>query len=169
MVKLLSRAVLKIFFCIFILISSTSVSASNLKRTLHFFDRLDKYHLELVTDFYDKNAQFEDPIHKLEGSSEILAYYKNLYQHVDAIHFTFVNTIESGDTVVVAWKMSLITPSINSGKRFIVDGASIITFGGAEGKVISHRDYFDMGQFVYERVSMLGTIIRYIRHKMAGH
>ena len=163
----LTHSTLNFFFCAFIMISSAS--ASNLARTLHFFDKLDKNHLNLVTEFYDDNAKFEDPIHQLQGASEILKYYQNLYQHVDAIHFTFINTIESGNTVVVSWKMSLITPSINSGKMFSVDGVSIITFAGAEGKAIQHRDYFDMGQFVYERVSVLGTIIRYIKHKMAGH
>ena len=35
-------------------------------------------------------------------------------------------------------------------------------------KAIAHRDYFDMGEFVYERVPVLRLIIRHIKNRMAG-
>mgnify|MGYP001788744818 CR=1 FL=1 len=60
-------------------------------------------------------------------------------------------------------------PSLNSGREITVDGVSLITFGGREGKVISHRDYFDMGEFIYERVPILSTVIRIIKNKMSGN
>jgi hypothetical protein len=33
---------------------------------------------------------------------------------------------------------------------------------------IKHRDYFDMGEFVYERIPVLRSIIDYIKSRLAG-
>jgi hypothetical protein len=43
----------------------------------------------------------------------------------------------------------------------------VIPFAGKDGKVISDRDYFDMGEFIYERVPVLRSVIGYIKRKMA--
>ena len=142
--------------------------ASNLDRAKTFFDRLDKDHLALVEDFYDADAVFQDPIHMLRGAKSIRRYYEGLYKNVKSIRFEYPKGIESGDTVSLVWKMRLSTPAINNGKEITVDGVSIITFGGKEGKAISHRDYFDMGEFIYERVPILRSVISYIKKRMAN-
>lgn len=64
--------------------------------------------------------------------------------------------------------MRLKTPALNSGMTFSVDGSSLIEFSGPEGKAISHRDYFDMGEFVYERIPILKLIIQAIKKRLAG-
>jgi hypothetical protein len=63
--------------------------------------------------------------------------------------------------------MTLETSKLNGGKPFSVEGNSVIVFGGPEGKAIYHRDYFDMGEFVYERIPVLGALVRYIKEQMA--
>jgi len=35
-----------------------------------------------------------------------------------------------------------------------------------DGRVNDHRDYFDMGEFIYERVPVLGRIIRAIKNRL---
>ncbi len=144
------------------------VMASNLSRSVEFFRKLDKNHMDLVEQFYDKNAVFQDPVHKLDGSSAVRAYYEKLYKNVDEIRFEYGKQLEDKDTVVLAWRMFLKTQAIDSGKEITVDGTSVITFGGPEGKAISHRDYFDMGEFIYERIPVLSSLIRYIKKRMAG-
>jgi hypothetical protein len=42
-------------------------------------------------------------------------------------------------------------------------GVSHIKFNG---KVYYHHDYFDMGAFIYERVPVLGTVIRTIKNRL---
>ena len=58
------------------------------------------------------------------------------------------------DLVSLEWKMHLKTKALNGGKEMTVDGMSLVTFG-SQGKAISHRDYFDMGEFVYEKIPVL--------------
>lgn len=149
-----------------IIIFSGGAMARNLERSMEFFDKLDSAHLDLVDQFYDKNTVFQDPVHQLKGSEAVKGYYAGLYKNVEAIRFEYGKSTESSDTVILTWRMHLKASAIDS-KEIIVDGVSLITFGGAEGKVISHRDYFDMGEFIYERVPILKSVIGYIKRKLS--
>lgn len=141
--------------------------ASNSERARAFFDHLDRDHLELVNQFYDQDVAFQDPVHQLKGVAAVRSYYAGLYKNVESIRFEYSKALDSGNTVTLAWRMYLKSPSIGGGKEITVDGVSLITFGGKEGKAITHRDYFDMGEFVYERIPVLRTVIGFIKKKLA--
>ena len=53
---------------------------------------------------------------------------------------------------------------LNDGKMFEVIGGSEIHF--KDGLVIYHRDYFDMGEFIYERISVIGFIVKKIKDRL---
>ncbi len=141
--------------------------ASNIERSQEFFNKLSKETMVLVDDFYDPQIVFEDPVHKLSGLQPLKDYYKNLYENVVSIRFDFKSAVESKNVVALEWQMVLVTPSLNSGKEITVDGSSFIEFG-ANGKAIRHRDYFDMGEFVYERIPLLRSIVGYIKNRLGG-
>ncbi len=162
LLKKLSIVLISFFFL------GESAMASNLEKAKDAFNQFDINHLNLVEEFYDKDAVFQDPIHQLKGTKAIRSYYEGLYKNVEAIRFEFKNTSEAGDLVTLEWTMHLKTPVINSNNEFTVDGVSILTFKEQSGKVTFHRDYFDMGAFVYEKIPILGSMVRFIKKKMAG-
>ncbi len=142
--------------------------ASNLQKAKNAFDHLDKDHMNIVEEFYDQNAVFQDPLHKITGTKAIREYYSGLYKNVESIRFEYKRTSEAEDLVTLEWRMYLKSPSLNSGQEVTLDGVSLITFGGKEGKVIFHRDYFDLGEFIYERIPILRSVIVFIKNKMKG-
>ncbi len=137
------------------------------EKSKDFFHKLNKDTLGLVDQFYDPNIHFQDPIHELKSAKEIKDYYGKLYKNVRAIRFVFTSEMESGSSVALFWQMYLTTDALNGGKEYRVDGMSKIDFG-ANGLATYHRDYFDMGDFVYERIPVVSNLIRFIRGKMAG-
>jgi ketosteroid isomerase-like protein len=148
----------------------TSAQANDQSQKIaDFYRGLDKDHIGLVDQFYDKNAEFLDPIVDLHGVSALRDYYAGLYKNVKTIRFDFTSEVAQGNDHVVMWKMTLLSESLNGGKEFSIDGNSFIRFGGADGKVVYHRDYFDMGAFIYERLPVLGRVIRFIKEKMSSH
>jgi len=130
-----------------------------------FFKSLNKETIHLVDEFYDAAACFEDPLGKHQGIARIRKYYAHLYQNVQSIDFTFQEEVVQGSTHVLPWRMDLVS-KLNSGRPLSLDGISYIEFGGERGKAIFHRDYFDMGAFVYEGVPLLGGIIRFIKGQL---
>lgn len=150
------------------LMISAPTPGSPLQQSKDFFQKLSLENIDLVDQFYAADTVFQDPIHRVVGAKSVKEYYKALYSNVKSIRFEYGKGIESGSTVSLEWKMFLVTDAIANGQEITVDGVSLIKFN-KEGKAIEHRDYFDMGEFIYERVPVLGSIIRYIKKRMAGN
>jgi hypothetical protein len=134
-------------------------------KIIYFFENLTKEKLHLVTEFYHPQVKFIDPVGTLDSAEKIKRYYEGMYKNVNKIKFDFSEFHESGKTVVAVWTMTLETDKLNSGDPIKVDGNSVITFDD-EGKAIYHRDYFDMGAFVYEHIPMLGFVVKKIKNRM---
>jgi limonene-1,2-epoxide hydrolase len=140
--------------------------ASNLQRIEVAFNQLDKDHMSIVDEVYAKEATFQDPVQEVKGVDSIRSYYIGLYKSVEFIRFEFKRTSEVDDFVTLEWRMHLKSDSINSGNEFTVDGVSLLTFDGPDGKIIAQRDYFDMGEFIYERIPVLNWFIAFIKSKL---
>ncbi len=139
------------------------------ERARDAFTRLDKDNLQVVDEFYDVNLVFHDPIGTLTGRENMRSYYKKMYQDLKSIKFEYHEDITHDQTVVLVWKMTYATEKLNSGEPIVVEGTSVIKFGGSEDKVVYHRDYFDVGAMVYEHVPVLGWGVRTIKGKLAEH
>lgn len=133
-----------------------------------FFQSLNRNTMDLVEKFYDKDILFRDPIVELKNREEMTEYYKHMYENVETISWEFADEIRQGNSCSLVWKMRLTARNFNGNKPVYLDGVSVIKFGGPEGKAIYHRDYFDMGAFVYEGIPVLGGAIRFIKRKMHG-
>lgn len=128
-----------------------------------FFSGLNKDSMSLVDQFYDENCLFKDPVVQLPNRSSIKAYYEKLYSQVDQITFDFSREVRERDRYTGTWTMTLTAKGFHGGKPLTIDGISYIEFGGREGKAIYHRDYFDMGEFVYEWLPIVGPQVRFVK------
>jgi hypothetical protein len=128
------------------------------------FNTLDIDHMDLLEDFYHADAHFVDPVVDVKGLSKIRAHYEHQYKAVADISFNVVTEHISGDTHTLEWEMHLRTKRLNKGQAFVVPGSSILTFKG--DKVSYHRDYFDLGDMVYERIPVLRFITKKLKKRL---
>lgn len=145
----------------------TQGSLSQQDRIKYAFTNLRADNLEILDGFYDPKTLFVDPLGEHKGIEEVKKYYYNLYKNVEDINFEYRDIISNGNSHVLIWKMNLKAPGLNSGELVTLEGNSVIRFNEA-GLVSYHRDYFDMGEFVYENVAVLGSIIKYVKKRMKG-
>jgi hypothetical protein len=133
------------------------------------FNNFNRDTIYLADDFYDPDVVFRDPIVELRGRDSLKAYYADMYENVTSIRFDFSGGIEKDEEVVVFWTMELRAKGLKGGEPVLLDGTSHIRYGGDSGKVLYHRDYFDMGAFVYENIPVLGSIVRYTKKRLSKH
>jgi hypothetical protein len=133
------------------------------------FNNFNSDTIHLADDFYDTDVVFLDPIVELRGRDALKAYYADMYENVTSIRFDFSGGMEKDDEVVVFWTMEVRAKGLKGGEPVLLDGVSHIRYGGDSGRVIYHRDYFDMGAFVYENVPVLGSIVRYAKKRLSKH
>jgi len=118
-----------------------------------------------VEAFYGPTVEFEDPFIKVTGREALLAYYTKLFADVKELVFDIQTEFQSGDETVAVWTMTMKHPSIAGGEAVVVDGVSYVRF--ENDQAVYHRDYFDAGAMVYEHVPIVGSIIRYVKGRVA--
>jgi predicted ester cyclase len=138
------------------------------EKIVKVFNELRADNLSILDKFYHPDIHFIDPVGEIKGLKELKEYYANMYQNVQEISFDFEKLVEQEDDIASFWTMNLKAKSLNKGQRVKVKGTSRIAFDNSTGLVIMHRDYFDMGEFIYEYIPLLKTIIKTIKKKI-GH
>jgi limonene-1,2-epoxide hydrolase len=117
--------------------------------------------LDNFATVYSEDIVFVDPAHEVHGLEQLVRYSQSMYDNVISCRFEFTGVVESEKSAVLTWNMVLQHPKLNKGATFEVPGCSHIEF---DSKLITyHRDYFDLGSMIYERVPVLGMIIRKIK------
>ncbi|MDA0147280.1 nuclear transport factor 2 family protein [Vibrio sp. LaRot3] len=128
------------------------------------YKQLDGEHLHLLEDIYHSDVVFEDAAHRIEGRESLYRYFENLYQNVHSCVFHISETHQSGNKGFIVWVMDLQHPKLNAGRAISVHGVTHLTF--ADQKVIHHRDYFDLGEMLYEQLPLLGSVVRAIKRRL---
>jgi ketosteroid isomerase-like protein len=129
------------------------------------FNDFNKDTMYLLDEFYSAAVVFEDPINRLDGLDALRDYYANVYKNVTSISFDVTNEVVEGDTHVIMWKMHMTAEKLNKGKPTLTHGTSVIRFN-EEHKVTYHRDYFDMGEMLYQHVPVLGYLVKKANAKL---
>ena len=136
-----------------------------LDRFKNMFNQLDKNHLELLEQIYTPDVKFRDPVHTLNGLPALRDYYSRLYEGVLSCQFTFEAEVIESQQGMLAWVMRFQHRRFRAGETLELSGISQLQFLD-DGRVHNHRDYFDMGEFIYERVPVLGSVIRTIKKRL---
>ncbi len=139
--------------------------ADRRKKITTAFNSFSLQNIGALNEFYSEDVEFCDPIKKITRLENLKHYYIELYKNVKSIRFDFHNFVESENQVACEWVMKISVKNLNSAKPYEVSGSSFFKFDLHE-KVIFHRDYFDVGQMVYEKIPLIGTAVALIRSKL---
>ena len=131
------------------------------------FNTLRANNLKILDKFYHPKIKFIDPIGEINTIKHMKEYYKKMYQNVKDISFDINSITTEKDTIVITWTMFLEAKNLNDGNEVKLDGVSHLVFDKKTNLVIYHRDYFDMGEFIYEYVPLLGRVVKMIKSKLS--
>ncbi len=114
-----------------------------------------------LDDLYDPNVKFEDPMHKVEGRAALLEYFKKLNAQLIYADFEFGTPIYNDNAAAISWTMTM---ALKKPKQVIlIPGISHITF---DTLILTQRDYFDVGASLYEKLPIMGPLLRWIKRKV---
>jgi limonene-1,2-epoxide hydrolase len=129
------------------------------------FNRLNKSNLHLLRDFYVDEVHFIDPVGELRGLQALTGYFAKLYSNVQEISFDIQARYRDGEIETVQWVMKLKAKGLNGGEYIFLDGCSVLKF--KNNRCVYHRDYYDMGAFIYERIPILKWPIQFIKSRLS--
>jgi limonene-1,2-epoxide hydrolase len=127
------------------------------------YNKLNVNNLQTLENVYHNDIHFQDPLHTVNGRKHLIQYFEKMYMNISYCHFEITHSFNSENEAAIYWEMTYRHPSLNKGENILVDGHSRLRV--VDRKVIYHRDYFDLGNLIYQNVPVLGGLISWINNR----
>jgi limonene-1,2-epoxide hydrolase len=126
------------------------------------FETLTPTTLPELLALYAQDARFVDPFNDVRGADKVGAIFEHMFTQVDEPRFVVSRIIDGGNELFMRWDFTFVA----RGKPQHIHGATHFELSAA-GLITLHRDYWDAAQELYEKLPVLGALLRWIRSKLA--
>jgi steroid delta-isomerase len=136
------------------------------RRIATYFESFAPRDLDRLGDYYTDDAAFKDPFNDVRGLEAIRAVYAHMFEALDAPRFVVTRVIEQEGHCVLLWDFHFRYRSRMGGAQ-CVRGASHLQLA-AGGRIAMHRDYWDPAEEVYEKLPLLGSLMRWLKRRASA-
>ncbi|WP_295799178.1 nuclear transport factor 2 family protein [uncultured Microbulbifer sp.] len=113
--------------------------------------------------FYRDDLLFRDPLHELQGIPAVRRYFVGMRDGLARCEFEFDDACIGQGSACLPWRMHFAHRALNGGRVMTLRGSSLLKF---EGLIYYHEDFYDLGAMVYERVPLLGALVRGVKKRL---
>jgi steroid delta-isomerase len=138
---------------------------ARLQRYTRFFEQMTVGGLGQLADVMTEDVHFVDPFNDVVGLEKVEAIFLHMFRNLEKIQFTVTHaaTIDDSETVgLISWELN----SELRGRPYRIEGMSEISFA-SDGRVRRHIDHWDAARQFYERLPIIGWLLRMIRRRLA--
>lgn len=146
--------------------------AASLDTYLDCLARLDEAHLDALLALCTPDVRFRDPFNDVRGGAAFRAVFADMLEKLEDIEFLVdaraledAPRAEGVRLALVTWRLRARLPRLG-GATWTVAGCSEIHLD-RDGRICAHFDYWDAAGGLYERLPVLGRLLRYLRRRLA--
>jgi steroid Delta-isomerase len=133
-------------------------------RVVVFFESLQPSSVLHMGDFYSTRAYFKDPFNEVRGLADIQRIFNHMYASLDQPHFVVTDRVVQGDQCFLVWDFKFRFKRFDTTTLQIVRGTSHLRFA-PDGRVSYHRDYWDAAEELYEKLPLVGGVMRWLKKR----
>lgn len=133
-------------------------------RLATFFETLSPHSVSQLHTVYDAQATFKDPFNEVQGLPEIERIFRHMYAALDQPHFVVTGQVVDGSQAFLTWEFRFRFKRFDTTTLQAVRGASHAVFN-EQGLVTMHRDYWDAAEELYEKLPVLGGVMRWLKKR----
>ena len=129
------------------------------------FEALTPQSVPALVALYAADARFKDPFNAVQGRAAIAKIFTHMFTQVQNPRFVVTRVIENtavSNDLFMRWDFSFVT----GGKARCIHGATHFERDAA-GLITLHRDYWDAAEELYETLPILGSLMRWLKRKLA--
>jgi len=135
-----------------------------IERFKDYFRVLHDSDLSDLRNIYADGIVFKDPVHEIRGLVELEGYFTSMCADLGECRFEYLDELVSGSSAYVKWTMHFKHPGL--GNHLIsVRGVNHLQISD---KIDYHEDFYDMGTMLYEQLPLLGTVMCWLRLRLAN-
>ena len=133
-------------------------------RLAEYFEKLTPDSVAQLPDLYDGQARFKDPFNEVKGLPEIERIFRHMYVALDGPHFVITGQLVDGPQAFLTWEFRFRFKRFDTQTLQVVRGGSHIVFN-EQGLVTLHRDYWDAAEELYEKLPVVGGLMRWLKKR----
>ena len=127
-----------------------------------FFETLSPQSLERCDQFYTEDSYFKDPFNEVRGIPAIQKIFTHMYATLYEPRFVVTGRIVDGDQVFLRWDFHFRFRKFKSAQTQTIRGATHLRLA-PDGRIRHHRDYWDAAEELYEKLPLLGGLMRWLK------
>lgn len=128
---------------------------------VRFYETLDAEAVHRVPAVYAADASFKDPFNEVAGHAAIVRIFRHMFVQVHEPRFVVTSSVLQGSQAFLCWEFHFRMKRLVDGPQCI-RGATHLHFG-PNGLVTRHRDYWDAAEELYEKLPLLGGLMRWLK------
>ena len=132
------------------------------ERLVQFFEQLQPQDLQRLPEIYAPEARFKDPFNEVQGLAEIERIFAHMFESLDSPHFIVTERIVQGKQCFLVWDFRFRFKRFDTQSWQTVRGGTHLAFNDA-GLVTLHRDYWDAAEELYEKLPVVGSLMRWLK------
>jgi hypothetical protein len=140
--------------------------AAPIARVVSFYETLSRESLSRLGEVYAGNAQFKDPFNEVVGTGPITAIFEAMFEQLQVPRFRVLDAVGDSRRACLVWVFEFQNPRLDGGRPQQIRGASWLEFDH-EGRVTLHRDYWDAAEELYQKLPVVGALMRWLRRRIA--
>jgi steroid Delta-isomerase len=132
-------------------------------RIVALFETLSPAALPQLATIYTDDARFKDPFNEVQGLAAIRAIFEHMYRTLDGPRFVVHERVLQSAQCFLTWDFVFrLKPG---GALITVRGASHLQLA-EDGRIAVHRDYWDVAEELYEKLPLLGALMRWLKRRV---
>jgi ketosteroid isomerase-like protein len=136
------------------------------ERIAQFFETLQPADLPKLAQLYSQDARFKDPFNDVTGVPAITAIFEHMFANLHEPRFVVTERVVQGEQCVLVWEFHFRFKTVRPAEWQRILGASHLRFD-AQGQVTLHRDYWDAAEELYEKLPVVGSVMRWLKKRAA--
>jgi hypothetical protein len=144
-------------------VNGTRCDDVRIARLVTLFETLTPADTARLGEVYAPEIRFKDPFNEVQGLPAVQAVFAHMFVALDEPRFVVRDIVVQGDACFLTWDF------VFRFKRFSRDlqtirGASHLQLD-AQGLVTVHRDYWDAAEELYEKLPVVGALMRWLKSR----
>lgn len=137
---------------------------AHVQRIAGWFSQLGAQDVARMGDFYTPDAYFKDPFNEVRGVPAIQRIFSHMYVALDEPHFVVTGSVVQGAQCFLTWNFRFRMKRFDTTTLQVIRGTSHLLLA-EDGRIASHRDYWDAAEELYEKLPGIGALMRWLKRR----
>ncbi|MDP2005686.1 MAG: nuclear transport factor 2 family protein [Rubrivivax sp.] len=133
-------------------------------RIVDLFEQLSPEGLPQLAEIYTDDARFKDPFNEVQGVPAIRGIFEHMFRTLESPRFVIHDVVVQGSQCFLTWDF-VFRLKRPGGEDLVVRGGSHLKLAD-DGRISLHRDYWDAAEELYEKLPVLGALMRWLKRRV---